>query len=142
MLEIEVIEPDDIERAAKVFLRDGFVAIANAIQGDPLQRIQAAATRVIGEIVADDPEYVGNRGHHRYSFGNQMRNIEWCELTDLPTILPIVEAIWDSNDFVSCGNGAIFRYRVPKSSTCTPTATNWALPIPWGRRPSVTCRRH
>ena len=37
-----------------------------------------------------------------------MRNIEWCELTDLPTILPIVEAIWDSNDFVSCGNGGDF----------------------------------
>jgi ectoine hydroxylase-related dioxygenase (phytanoyl-CoA dioxygenase family) len=108
MLEIEILNPSEIERAAKIFLRDGFVAIRDAIVGEQLRRIQAAATRVIEDIAAADPERKGNRGHHRYSFGNQTRHFEWCELVDLPTILPIVEAIWKSDRFICSGAGGDF----------------------------------
>lgn len=108
MLEIEMLEADEVDRAAKIFLRDGFVAIKDVLQGEQLHKTQAAATRVIEEIMAEDPERTGNRGHHRYSFGNQMHHIEWCQLTDLPAVLPILAAIWNSNDFICPGNGGDF----------------------------------
>ena len=65
-------------------LRDGFVAIKDILEGQKLKRIQDAAARVIQEIIDADPERKGNRGHHRYSFGNQIHHIEWSELVDLP----------------------------------------------------------
>lgn len=108
MLEIEILDAGEVDRAAKIFLRDGFVAIKDAVQGEQLPSIQAAAARVIEEMIAKDPEREGNRGHHRYSFGNQMQHIEWCHLTDLPTILPILEAIWGSDNFLCSGNGGDF----------------------------------
>ncbi len=108
MLEVEMLEPEEVERAAKIFLRDGFVAVKNVLVGEQLRRTQEAANRVIGEIVDADPERIGNRGHHRYSFGNQMRHLEWCQLTDLPAVLPILSAIWGSEDYVCSGNGGDF----------------------------------
>ena len=108
MLEIEILEPDEIERAARIFLRDGFVAVNDVIVGEQLQATQAAAARVIEEMIAADPQRAGNRGHDRYSFGNQMAHIEWCQLTDLPAVLPILEAIWQSADFICPGNGGDF----------------------------------
>ena len=108
MLEVEMLETDEVERAAKIFLRDGFVAVKNVLVGKQLRRTQEAADRVIGEIVDADPERIGNRGHHRYSFGNQMRHLEWCQLTDLPAVLPILSSIWGSEDYVCFGNGGDF----------------------------------
>jgi ectoine hydroxylase-related dioxygenase (phytanoyl-CoA dioxygenase family) len=108
VLEIEVLGADEVDRAAKILLRDGFVAIGDALVGEQLERTQAAADRVIQEFIADDPERKGNRGHHRYSFGNQMRHPEWCELVALPHLLPIVAAIWNSEDFICAGAGGDF----------------------------------
>ena len=76
MLEIEILEAHETERAKKVLLRDGFVAIKDILKGQKLKRIQDAADRVIQEIVDADPERKGNRGHHRYSFGSQIHHIE------------------------------------------------------------------
>ena len=95
MLEIEILEAHETERAKKILLRDGLVAVKDILKGEKLKRIQNAATRVIQEIIDDDLERKGNRGHHRYSFGNQIHHIEWSELVDLPPIWSIAEAVWD-----------------------------------------------
>lgn len=108
MLEIELLQSCEVDRAAKILLRDGFVAIKNLLQGEQLRNTQAAATRVIDEIVSQDPERKGNRGYNRYSFGNQMRYIEWCQLTDISPVLQILETVWASNDFICSGNGGDF----------------------------------
>ena len=105
MLEIDILEPDEVDRAKQILLRDGFVAVRNVLVGAQLERIQKAANCVIKEIVDKDPKRIGNRGHHRYSFGNQIHHFEWCELVDLPPILAIVEAIWNSGNFVCNGAG-------------------------------------
>ena len=31
MLEVEMLEPEEVERAAKIFLQDGFVAVKNVL---------------------------------------------------------------------------------------------------------------
>ena len=108
MLEIEILEPIEIEKAKNTVLRDGFVAIRDVLVGDQLDRIRMAADRVINDIIDKDPYRTGNRGHHRYSFGNQIHHFEWCELVDLPPILSIVEAIWGNNNFICSGAGGDF----------------------------------
>ena len=108
MLEIEILEAHETERAKKVLLRDGFVAIKDILKGQKLKRIQDAAARAIQEIVDADPERKGNRGHHRYSFGSQIHHIEWAELVDLPPIWSIAEAVWDSGDFICSAAGGDF----------------------------------
>ncbi|MAE59719.1 MAG: hypothetical protein CMJ49_00010 [Planctomycetaceae bacterium] len=105
MLNIDILQPDEIDRSVQVFHRDGFVAIGNALNAEQLAFTQAGAQRVIQQQTEADPERVGNRGHHRYSFGHQIHHPEWAMLVDLPTILPIVEAIWQSDDFYCSGAG-------------------------------------
>ena len=108
MLDIEILESHETDRAAKIFLRDGFVAVKNVLKGDQFKRTKKASEKVIQEIIDKDPERIGNRGHHRYSFGNQMHHLEWCQLTDLPAVLPILEAIWNSDQYICAGNGGDF----------------------------------
>tara|TARA_B100000579_G_scaffold304887_1_gene254719 strand:- start:116 stop:886 length:771 start_codon:yes stop_codon:yes gene_type:complete len=108
MLDIEILESHETDRAAKIFLRDGFVAVKNVLEGDQFKRTKKASDKVIQEIIDKDPERRGNRGHHRYSFGNQMHHLEWCQLTDLPAVLPILETIWNSDQYICAGNGGDF----------------------------------
>jgi ectoine hydroxylase-related dioxygenase (phytanoyl-CoA dioxygenase family) len=104
-LEARLFQPDEVETAASVFHRDGFVCIAEALTPDQLAFAQAGAQRVIAEQrAAFGPEKM-NRGFARHSFGDQIHHPEWAMLVDLATTLPIVEAIWNSADFTCMGAG-------------------------------------
>ncbi|MCE9591800.1 MAG: phytanoyl-CoA dioxygenase family protein [Planctomycetes bacterium] len=105
MLKVDILEPTDIEKAATVFHRDGFVCVKNTLTAEQLKFAAAGAERVIREQTDADPERKGNRGHHRYSFGYQTQNPEWAMLLDLPTTLPIIEKIWGSPEFFATGAG-------------------------------------
>ena len=59
----------------------------------------------MAQQMAEIPLERANRGHARYSFGPQLHHPEWVQLIDLPAILPIVEAIWGSPDFICSGGG-------------------------------------
>lgn len=98
MLRIEILDPSEITRAATIFHRDGFVAVREVMTPEQLSRIQTSVKQVIEQELKADPERKGNRGHHRYSFGGQDHRPEWRMLIDLPTVLPILEAIWESPD--------------------------------------------
>ncbi|MGI9052286.1 MAG: hypothetical protein ACR2HQ_06500, partial [Ilumatobacteraceae bacterium] len=97
---LEVVSPDDVERAAGLFHRDGFVAVRDAVGPEQLERLREAAAEVIETLVAADPEgsVGGGAGGlpHRYSFGgtsasrHMFHRPEWCELLDLPTTTPIL----------------------------------------------------
>jgi len=56
----------------------------------------------------------GNRGSHRYSFGSasltghMLHLPEWSMLLDLPTVTPIVSAIFGSEDYHARGGGGDF----------------------------------
>jgi ectoine hydroxylase-related dioxygenase (phytanoyl-CoA dioxygenase family) len=119
---LEVLAPGDIEEAVRLFYRDGFVVIANALTSEQLDFIQAGCDRVIHEIAAIDKHRVGNRGSHRYSFGgvsltgHQLHHPEWTMLIDLPTVTPIVTAIFGSANYIARGGGGDF---------CLPGAVNY-----------------
>lgn len=93
---LEILEPDEIDRA---------VRIQNALAGDKLSQLQAGVTEVANDIVALDANRNGNRGSHRYSFGgssmtrSMLHRPEWQALVDLPTVTPIVTAIFESSDY-------------------------------------------
>ena len=66
---LEAFEPNEIEDVKRVFYRDGFVLVKNALTSDQLSEAQNGSYRVISEIMALDAKRDGNRGSHRYSFG-------------------------------------------------------------------------
>jgi ectoine hydroxylase-related dioxygenase (phytanoyl-CoA dioxygenase family) len=66
----------------------------------------------VREIVSLDDRRDGNRGSHRYSFGgtsvtrSMLHRPEWRMLLDLPTVTPILTAIFGSADYmVRAGSG-------------------------------------
>jgi hypothetical protein len=119
---LEVCEPHELERIVKIFLRDGFCAVKDVIDEERLPKIQAACTALIAERVAETPDGV-TRGVHpetgkeftvrqpgRYSFGSHgnLHRREWCMLADLPRLHPILEAIFQSPDYMCWGAGGDF----------------------------------
>ena len=112
---LEVVQPDEVERATELFLRDGFVAVAAALDAGQLDALRRAADEVIATLVEADPDgdVGGGAGGlpHRYSFGgtsasrHMFHRPEWCALIDLPTTAPILASIFGSEDYIVYGAG-------------------------------------
>ncbi len=112
---LEIVSPHEVERAAELFHRDGFVAVRDVLDPGQLERTRMAAAAAIRQLVENDPDYSAGGGAgglpHRYSFGGgsasrQMLHVkEWCDLIDLPTTTPILTAIFGSADYVVGGAG-------------------------------------
>ncbi len=112
---LEVVSPDEVERATTLFLREGFVAVRNALTADHLDRLRAAADQVVAALVEADPQAAVGGGAgglpHRYSFGgtsvsrHMFHQPEWCRLIDLPTTTPILTSIFGSPDYIVYGAG-------------------------------------
>ena len=105
MLDVEFVEPVEVERAARIFHRDGFVVMRNALTAQQLAYARSGADRVIAQQTAAIPLEDANRGYARYSFGPQHHHPEWAQLIDLQTVLPVLEAIWTSSEFHCWGAG-------------------------------------
>ncbi len=111
---LEIVSPDELERAVELFHRDGFVVVSNALATAQLEQIRAAAARVVDEILAVDPDgsVGGGAGGlpHRYSFGStsatrhRLHDPAWTALIDLDTTTPLLAAIFGSPNYV-CGGG-------------------------------------
>lgn len=112
---LEVVPSADVDRAAELFYRDGFVAVADALSGEQLASLRAGVEDVVATLAAADPtgEAGGGAGGlpHRYSFGgtsasrHMFHRPEWCQLIDLPTTTPILTAIFGSPDYIVYGAG-------------------------------------
>ena len=119
---LERIRPDEIEDAVRIFYRDGFVVVENVLNEAQLRVLIEASERVIREILAKDKDRQGNRGTHRYSFGSAsltgqlLHEPAWAMLVDLPTVTPIITAIFGSPDYILRGAGGDF---------CLPGATTY-----------------
>jgi hypothetical protein len=111
---LEVVAPADAERAVSLFHRDGFVAVTNVLSDAQLELLRAGCDRVIHEMMALDRERHGNRGSHRYSFGGAsltgslLHLPEWAMLVDLPTLTPIITAIFGTPTYACSGGGGDF----------------------------------
>lgn len=113
--DLEVVEPEEVDRAVELFYRDGFVVVGGALDRDALARTRAATDRVVDEILDADPDgsIGGGAGGlpHRYSFGatsasrHRLHDPAWTALIDLPATTPILTAIFGSPDYVVGGGG-------------------------------------
>ena len=103
---LEILEPGDVGHAVSLFRRDGFVVIANALNDEQTAFLANGCFEVISEILELDQNHKGNRGSHRYSFGgssltrSQLHRPEWRMLLDIPVVLEVITAIFESPDFV------------------------------------------
>jgi ectoine hydroxylase-related dioxygenase (phytanoyl-CoA dioxygenase family) len=112
---LQILDPSEVERAAELFHRDGFVVVRDAIPPAQLKRIRGATERALDEMLAVDPECAAGGGAgglpHRYSFGSSsasrhMLHVdEWLELIDMPTTTPILTAIFGSPNYILFGGG-------------------------------------
>ncbi len=112
---LEVVDPGDVDRATRLFHRDGFVAVRDALDATQLDRLRSAADEVITMIQEADPDGAVGGGAgglpHRYSFGgtsvsrHMFHRPEWCELIDLPTTTPILTSIFGSPEYIVYGAG-------------------------------------
>ena len=111
---LEVCSPDEVERAVRIFNRDGFVVIRDALTAAQLDATQHACIREVETILAIDGTRGGNRGSHRYSFGgssktNHMSHVpEWAMLIDVATVTPVIAGIFDSMEYFCRGGGGDF----------------------------------
>ena len=105
MLDLELVPCAEVERATEIFFRDGFVAVEGVLTVEQLAFAQEGARRVVEQQTNEIPFDKANRGYARYSFGQQIQHPEWAMLVDLPTILPIIAAIWGNDDFTATGAG-------------------------------------
>ena len=111
---LEVLSPHEIDRARTVFYRDGFVVVRDVLTVEHLEFLRAGVAREVEAILALDPKHGGNRGSHRYSFGSasltghMLHLPEWAMLLDLPTLTPIITALFNSADYHARGGGGDF----------------------------------
>jgi len=119
---VEILDPSEIERAVRIFRRDGFVLVRDALDSEQTAFLREGVVEVADDIVALDSERGGNRGSHRYSFGgssvtrSMLHRPEWQMLVDLPTVTPIITAIFESSDYM---------LRAASGDFCLPGATGY-----------------
>ena len=152
---LEVVSPHETARAARIFLRDGFVVVRDVLTPEQLEVFRDASARVLRQLLAipgrDGRKYVTESGRHphRYSYGTASASRQllhepvWASMIDLPTTTPILKAIFGGDDYNLTGAGGDLC--LPGAIEYQPLhadfAPNWDLPegrIACARRPGLT----
>lgn len=114
---LEICTPDEVERATRIFRRDGFVVVRDALDAEHLALFREGCARVLKEILAmpgrDGRRYLAESGRlpHRYCYGTtsasrqMMHAPAWTSMIDLPTTTPILKSIFASEDYGVWGGG-------------------------------------
>ncbi|MBS0469752.1 MAG: phytanoyl-CoA dioxygenase family protein [Proteobacteria bacterium] len=114
---LEIVEPHEVERAARIFYRDGFVVVRGLLSPERLERWREASARVLKMILEIKGEggrkYITETGRlpHRYSYGTASASREllhdpvWASMVDLPTTTPILSRIFGTEDYHVRGAG-------------------------------------
>ncbi|HXC56422.1 MAG TPA: phytanoyl-CoA dioxygenase family protein [Rhizomicrobium sp.] len=114
---LEICEPDEVERAARIFFRDGFVVVNNLLDAARLATWRDASARVLRQILEIKGEtgrkYITETGRlpHRYSYGTASASREllhdpvWAAMVDLPTTTPLLTKIFGGDDYFVRGAG-------------------------------------
>ncbi len=102
---LEIVGAQDIQQASALFRRDGYVIVADVLNGEQTEFLAQGCDQVVSEIIALDTDHKGNRGPHRYSFGgssltrSQLHRAEWQMLLDLPIVHQLVSNIFGSAEY-------------------------------------------
>ena len=114
---LEICSPDEVERAARIFHRDGFVVVRDLLDAEHLHRFREGSAKALRQILeipgAGKRKYMTETGRlpHRYSYGTcsasrQMLHEEvWASMIDLPTTTPILTEIFCGRDYSVLGAG-------------------------------------
>jgi hypothetical protein len=114
---VEILEPHEVERAARIFFRDGFVVVRDLLDPERLESFREASARRLKQILEipgfGGRKYVTESGRlpHRYSYGTSSASRQllhdpvWASMIDLPTTAPILERIFGGDDFKVIGAG-------------------------------------
>lgn len=114
---VEIVSPHEVERATRLFFRDGFVVVRDLLDPAQLARFRDASARVLRQILSvpghEGRKYLTETGRlpHRYSYGTASASRQllhdpvWASMIDLPTTTPILAAIFGSRDYSVIGAG-------------------------------------
>jgi len=114
---LEICEPTEIKRAARIFHRDGFVVVADLLNAEQLARWREGCARALRDILSisgqGNRKYIGETGRlpHRYGYGTSsasrqmLHDLAWASMVDLPTTTPILIEIFGSSDYRLWGSG-------------------------------------
>ena len=114
---LEICSPDEIDRARRIFFRDGFVVVRDLLNSEQLERFREGCAQVLKEILSvpgkGGRKYMTetNRLPHRYSYGTSsasrqlLHDSAWASMIDLPTTTPLLKAIFGSSDYLVGGAG-------------------------------------
>lgn len=114
---LEICAPNEVERAARIFHRDGFVVVRDALVEPRLADLREACERNLRTILSaphqTDRKYVQETGRlpHRYCYGTcsasrqMMHEPAWANLIDMPTTTPILCEIFGSSNYGVWGGG-------------------------------------
>jgi hypothetical protein len=114
---LEIVAPDEIERARRIFFRDGFVVVRDLLDPKILATMREASARVLAQILAipgfGGRKYMTESGRlpHRYSYGTAsasrqlLHEPEWASIIDLPTTTPILTSLFGGDDYWVVGAG-------------------------------------
>ena len=114
---LEICSPDEIERAVRIFHRDGFVVVRDLLDDAHLRTFREGSARALRQIL-DNPgtgtrKYMTETGRlpHRYSYGTSSASRQmlhedaWAAMVDLPTTTPILAEIFGAMDYFVLGGG-------------------------------------
>ncbi len=114
---LEICSPIEVERAARIFHRDGFVVVRDLLDAKRLRRFREGSARALRQILEirgnGKREYMTESGRlpHRYSYGTSSASRQllheevWASMIDLPTTTPILMEIFGGPDFSVLGAG-------------------------------------
>jgi hypothetical protein len=95
---VDPVVPGYGARAAELLRRDGYVVIKDVLDEQRLQTVRQGVERVVRQIVARDPDRLGNRGSHRYTFGPACEafgeHAAWAPLVDPPALMEVLRHIF------------------------------------------------
>jgi len=106
-----------VDRAARIFRRDGFVVVRDVLNAEQLQRLREGSSRVLAQLLSE-PGPDGRKAFtesgkmpHRYGYGtcsntrHMAHDSTWVELMDLPTTTPLLAKLLGSEDYLVLGCG-------------------------------------
>ena len=114
---LEICNPDEIDRARRLFRRDGFVVVRDLLNAQQLDSFRDGSARVLKDILSipgfEGRKYITETGRlpHRYSYGTasssrqMMHDPVWAAMIDLPTTTPILKSIFGTDDYLVWGGG-------------------------------------
>ena len=114
---LEICDPHEIKRAARIFHRDGFVVVRDLLTSEQLLCWRDGCAEALRDILSvpgpGNRKYTAETGRlpHRYSYGTSsasrqmLHHPAWASMVDLPTTTPIVTEIFGSSDYRVWGSG-------------------------------------